>query len=187
MGEIKFLKDSLKMMDKLEMDMKKLSSLKANTATVDKLQDKLLYQTPTLKQHEEVKKFAEGQIEDMKSSNKSFQKKTDRFRIDQGRLNEKHETKFKDFDDVIEQTEDKVTGFAKDLEKKTEEIKEIFETFEVCDQKYVFFEDYTILNDKFKIFSDIETIGKLQTVFLPKIYDFAAKIDAIVQSNIEMT
>jgi hypothetical protein len=43
MGEIKFLKDSLKMMDKLEMDMKKLSSLKANTATVDKLQDKLLY------------------------------------------------------------------------------------------------------------------------------------------------
>jgi hypothetical protein len=43
MGEIKFLKDSMKMVDKLEMDMKKLSSLKANVATVDKLQEKLMY------------------------------------------------------------------------------------------------------------------------------------------------
>ena len=48
-------------------------------------------------------------------------------------------------------------------------------------------EDFTVLNDKFSIFSDIETIDKLQTVFLPKIYDFAEKIDAMTQSNIEMT
>ena len=72
MKEIKFLKDSMKMMDKIEMDIKKLSSLKANTATVEKLQEKLFYQTPTLKQHEEVKKYAEDQIGAIKDTSKAF-------------------------------------------------------------------------------------------------------------------
>lgn len=126
MKEIKFLKDSMKMIDKVEMDLKKLSTLKANVATVEKLQEKLFYQTPTLKQYEELKKYTETQIDAIKDTSKAFQKKTDRFRIDQGRLNEKNEAKFKDFDDAIEMTEDKVTSFAKDIEKKTEEIEQIF-------------------------------------------------------------
>ena len=111
MKEIGFMKDSMKLMDKIEMDLKKISALKANQSMVEKIHDKLFHQTPTLKQHDELKKFAEKEIKEIKDIAKSFQKKTDRFRIDQGRLNDRNEIKFKDFDDVIEQTELKVHMF----------------------------------------------------------------------------
>ena len=37
------------MIDNLEMDIKKVATLKANQTVVEKLQDKLYYQTPNLK------------------------------------------------------------------------------------------------------------------------------------------
>ena len=84
-------------------------------------------------------------------------------------------------------TENKVAAFSKDIEKKTDEIKDIFEKFEECEQKFVYQAEYNVLDEKFKIFSEIETIDKLQNVFLPKIYDFANKIDQMTKSNEEMT
>ena len=43
MKEIGFIKDSMKLMDKIEMDLKKISALKANQSMVEKIHDKLFH------------------------------------------------------------------------------------------------------------------------------------------------
>jgi DNA polymerase/3'-5' exonuclease PolX len=106
--EIKYLKDRTKLIDNLEVDIKKVAMMKANQTTVEKLQDKLYYQTPNLKQFEELKSFSEKNIDKIQENFKNFKKKMDRFKIDQDRLNERIENRLKDMDETIENVETKV-------------------------------------------------------------------------------
>lgn len=69
------------------------------------------------------------------------------------------------------------------LQKKDEEIVEIFKKFDDVAQNGASQENFDDLKERFEIFSQIETIKKLQEEFMPKIVEFADNIDCLMDDN----
>ena len=68
------------------------------------------------------------------------------------------------------------------LTKSNAELKEIKAELVKFETK----ETVAVLTERFDVFSDIESMKNLREIFLPKIQEFADRVDSLDQSNIDV-
>lgn len=77
---------------------------------------------------------------------------------------------------------ERLTALDQELEQRKEEVVELRHTLSQMQPKL----DFDELKGRFEVFSEIETIRKLEDEYIPKIREFGRIVDSLKKSNMEM-
>lgn len=181
--EIRLMGQNQKTLDRIQGDIKKLESEKANAIALDKLTEEMRFKYVTCDQHEFFKTGTNNQFQIIKGQIQEIKHVNDNISRTNNSTNTVMSEKFKRHDELLDELVQKIEKHKKNQFKHYQEIFQLKEVTQDYSKKFTPLTDFRDLKRRFDIFSKVETIEIMRLEYLPKVEEFSKEIDHLLLDN----